>query len=396
MSNILDATGLTVKTEAELLADKTAAYQAAYGSDINIDSDTPDGQIVNNEIQAILDQQDLALGVYNSMDPDKAIGVTLDQRVAFNGIQREAGTHTLTDITVVTDRALNLNGLDNVYAPQSFFVVSDNTGKQFVLIASTTIASSGSYVLQFQAVLPGKTLTTPNTITIAVTVVLGVVSVNNPTIYTTLGVNEETDAQLRLRRQQSVSINSQGFNNTLRAALKNINGIADAFIYENTTGSTDADGIPSHSIWVIVDNTGASNDDIANAIYTKRNPGPDMKGSVFVNILQNDGTLFKVSWDVVVSEDLYFKFDAHSINGIDTIDDAGIKAYLAANFHADVNQTININDLATLVRQFDPNCLVTNESVSTSGGGPFFNTLSPAAKNKRFTLSALHITITDV
>jgi hypothetical protein len=50
-------------------------------------------------------------------DPDNAVGVVLDQRVAINGIQRQAGTYTVTPITVVTSQSVNLYGLDQDVQP---------------------------------------------------------------------------------------------------------------------------------------------------------------------------------------------------------------------------------------------------------------------------------------
>src|ERR1019366_9465288 len=101
MPNVLSATGLQTATRAELIANGTAAFQAIYGADINLASDTPDGQILNYFVQAQLDNADLMVTIYNGFDPDNAVGVVLDQRVALNGIERQGGTYTLTPITVV-------------------------------------------------------------------------------------------------------------------------------------------------------------------------------------------------------------------------------------------------------------------------------------------------------
>src|ERR1700743_3678309 len=98
MPNSLSTSGLTTATQAELLAAITASFQSIYGPNINVASDTPDGQIINIFIQSILDVEDLIANVYNSFSPDNAMGVVLDQRVAINGIQRQAGTYTVTPI----------------------------------------------------------------------------------------------------------------------------------------------------------------------------------------------------------------------------------------------------------------------------------------------------------
>lgn len=357
MPNILDASGLTTSTKAELIASYTAAFQQIYGADINLDQDSPDGQMMNIFVQSVLDLQDLLKQIYNQFDPDNAIGVVLDQRVAINGIQREAGTYTITNITIVTNQSVNLYGLDQTV--QQIYTVSDNAGNLWELQTTQLGVVSGTNVFVFRAATPGANLTVPNTITTPVTIVLGVVSINNPTVYTTLGTNEETDAALKIRRQKSVSLASQGYLPGLLAALENINGLSYAAVYENVTSTTDVDGIPGHSIWVIVAGV-AANSDIAQAIYTKRNAGCGMKGSTTFTITQVDGSLFVIKWDIVVPQNLFIQFTATSINGSTAPNIAGIRAGLPAIFLPGVNQDVNINTLSTLVQQIDSNTLVTN------------------------------------
>lgn len=393
MPNTLNASGLTTKTYAELVSELTTALQTAYGADISLDSDTPDGQALNIFIQSVLDLLDLLVQVNNNFDPDNATGVVLDQRIALNAIQRQAATNTITNVSIVTSQALNLNGLDDGFPGQPIYTVADNAGNQFQLIVSQTIAAPGTTVAAFQAVTPGAVLTVPNTITTPVTIALGVTSVNNPTTYTSLGLDEESDAAVKVRRQKSTAISSKGYLDGLLAALENINGVTAAFVYENTSSTTDADSIPGHSIWVIVN--GGANADIAQAIYSKRNAGCGMKGSVTYNITQLDDSLFTVKWDIVVAEVLYIEFDATSINGVDSIDSANIKAKIVTMLTPGVHETLDINELATIVQQIDPNCLVTNAGLSIDNSN-FFNTLTPSAKNKQFSISAINIDITVV
>src|SRR5581483_5728996 len=158
--------------------------------------------------------------IYNMFDPDNAVGVILDQRVAINGIQRQAGTFTVTNVTLIVSQALNLYGLDQTAQP--VYTVADNAGNQWQLQTTQHISGPGTYVFSFQAANPGAVLTTINTITVPVTIVLGVTSINNPTTYTTLGINEESDAVFKVRRQKSVQLSSVGYLAGLLAALQNI------------------------------------------------------------------------------------------------------------------------------------------------------------------------------
>lgn len=394
MANQITASGLETDSLSDIVAQLTEDLQDIYGSDINVASDTPDGQWINIMAQVVIDVLDLITQVYNSFDPDLAIGAVLDQRVTINGIQRLGGTFTLTPVTIVTDRALTLYGLDQEDEP--VFTVADNAGNQWQLITTQSPGGAGTYSYSFQAAEPGAILTTPNTITTPVTIVLGVVSINNPSTYSSLGTNEETDAALRLRRQKSVSLASQGYYAGLLAALENINGVTSAYVYENTTSVTDGDGVPGHSIWVIVAGTGAP-EDIAQAIYTKRNAGCGMYGSQSYVITRPDGSPFVVLWDDVIAETLFIQFTAVSLDGVNDPDIGLIRSQLPSLYVPGVNGQVNVNRLATLVQQIDPNTLVDSSVVdagfSTSDIGPFEEVLEPDQKNKQFVITEANIII---
>ncbi len=363
MPNILSAAGLETASREELITFYTTQMEAIYGADINLESSTPDGQLINLFVQAVLDLQDLLVQIYNTFDPDNAIGNVLDQRVAINGIQRQAGTYTITPITIVTSQSVNLYGLDQDV--QEIYTVSDNAGNRWELQQTQLGVGPGTDVFNFQAATPGANLTIPNTINVPVTTVLGVTSVNNPTIYTTLGINEESDAVLKVRRQRSVSLASQGYLSALLAALENIPGMSSAFVYENTSGVTDGDGIPGHSIWVIVSGT-AADADIAQAIYTKRNAGCGMYGSTSYVITQVNNTPFTVFWDTVIASSVYIAFTVTPIDGITPVNIAAIREGLATSLIPGVGGEVNINGMSTIVQQYDSNCLVTNSGFSSA------------------------------
>lgn len=361
MANVIDETGITTSTQAELITYFTAAYQTIYGLDIDLSQDSPDGQWMMIQIQAVLDLEDLITQVYSGFDPDLAIGNTLDMRCAINGIQREVGTYSTTDITLVASQALNIYGLDQTDQP--IYTVSDNEGNEWELVQSQVISGAGTNIYEFRSKVVGAVLTIPNTITVPVTIVLGVTSVNNPTVYTTLGTNEESDASLRVRRAASVSLSTQGYLSGLLAALENVEGLTFAYVKENNTGSTDSDGVPGHSIWVIVAGNGA-NIDIAQAIYVKRNAGCGMYASGFAGaqsyaVTQVDGSSFTVYWDEVVEVPLYIVFTATSLDKLNPPNIAAIQAGLPALFLPGVAEQVNINDLATFVQAIDSNTLVT-------------------------------------
>lgn len=393
MPNEITAEGLQTKTGEELIAEFTAAFQEIYGIDIDLNQDSPDGQMMMIFIQAVLDLLDLITQVSNGFDPDNAIGEVLDQRVALNGIQRQGGTYTETNITLVTTQSLNLYGLDQDV--EDVYTVQDNAGNQWYLKETETGLAAGTHALLFRAKEIGAVLTIPNTITIPVTVVIGVESINNPTTYSVLGVNQESDADLKVRRQRSTALSSQGYLAGLLAALENISGVTFAKVYENTSGSTDGDGIPGHSIWVIVAGTGADAD-IADAIYRKRNAGCGMKGDVTYTIIQADGSDFIVKWDEVESENLFIKVTLTPLDGVTPVNYDAILEDLPSIFTPGVYEQVNINDLATLIQSIDDNALITSPGFSTTAGGSYTNTLTPSAKDKQFAVASARVILLPI
>ena len=87
----------------------------------------------------------------------------------------------------------------------------------------------------------------------------------------TLGRYTETDAELRVRRDESVRLQAVSTVDGITAQLKQVDDVLDAIVIENSTETTSVDGIPPHFIWCIVD--GGSDADIADVIYRRKAGG---------------------------------------------------------------------------------------------------------------------------
>lgn len=388
MPNSLDANGLQVVTQDELVENLTSDFQDIYGEDINVESNSPDGQAINIFAQIIEDLYELVSQVYTSFDPDQAIGTVLDQRCAINGIQRKAGTYTYVMIDVTADRSITLPGLDQ-NAEEDSYTISDSEGNQFAL-ANTTSISSGTTSLRFRAVNVGNVEVLPNTITTPVTVMLGVSSVNNPSVASEQGVNEETDAQLRERRKRSVSISNQGYVDGLKAALLNITDVTSASVYQNRSNSTDADGIPSHSIWVVIQ--GGTDAEIGKVMDNKVAGGVGMKGSQSVVVAQSDGSNEVYNFDRASSQTLYVKLTITPLNG-QVIDEDNLKSLIASNMIFSPYETVDSSAIICYTKSVQDNVAL---SCQVSTDNTTWETLvTPATKDKFFQITTSSITIVN-
>lgn len=349
MSDIIDETGLQTKTLNEIIADLEAGFKEIYGVDINIDQNSPDGQLINIFAQSGIDIRELITGVYNSYNPDRAIGVQLDERVLINNITRKGGTYTIQPIVIVTDRTVSLVGLDDDFNNQEGegYTVQDNAGNEFILIDSDTL-TAGTHTLSFRARNIGLVETTVGTITTPVTIVLGVVSVNNASGALQVGTDQETDAQLRVRRSYSTSLNASAYLNGLLGTVLNIDGVSDAKLYENYTSSIDADGIPAHGFWLIAE--GGANTDIADAIYKKKSYGSNMKGDVSIEIITASGQSFYAKFDRPVAKDLYIKFSIQPIASGQTFDLTALKNYIVSNLSYSIGESAESSKITCVVK----------------------------------------------
>lgn len=85
------------------------------------------------------------------------------------------------------------------------------------------------------------------------------------------GVEIETDADLRLRRTDTVEL-------SILTSLLTIADVTDAVVYENNTHLTDADGTLPNTIWAVV--KGGSSSEIRQAIANRNVAGIGTRGAV--------------------------------------------------------------------------------------------------------------------
>jgi len=401
MADTLDTNGLVVKTSIEIQTELENAYKAIYGNDIVLDSNSADGQLIGILTQFNTDIREMLTEVYNTFNPDMCRGQIQDVRFKLNGIERQGGTFTIVDIDVINDRTLTLSGLDADYndVNATAFGVQDNAGNQYYLIDTVTI-TAGTHSLPFRSATLGANIPTVGTLTSMVTVVQGVTSVNNASAPTTVGVNQETDEAFALRREKSYEYRSQNSNDAMLAQLFALDGVSQAFVYghdyENYPSGDDADGIPLHYIWVIVE--GGANSDIGTVIYANIG-GAGSKGTISVEVPTSSGQTYTAKFDRVESTDLYIKFQIQQTVSGFLFDTDSIKTYISENLTYNAYEYAETSKVTAM-------CL---EAINANGGGgvpvnveissngsTWVDYLTVATKKNKFVVSDTNITITEV
>ena len=382
--------GIQVQTFQEIYDELAAGYRVIYGEDINLEPNSPDGQRVAIEAQLVLDSQSFGALEYNQRDPDFALGQSLNSIIKLSGITRRPATRSQVDVTVVTDRPLTL--------PVDY-TVEDDLGQSWSTLAARTLIAGTTTVTVF-AVNFGAIAADPDTIVNPVTVVIGVQSVTNPAS-ATVGIDEETDQELRVRRNRSLETpqsSSIGRMFTALASLPNVTAVA---VYENDTPTTDSDGIPGHSLFVVVE--GGAVSAIVETMTKNKTGGKGMVGTVTGTfsepVTRPNGTTFTIvhsmTFDRPVDVPILVRLDATRKDAAIPVDEALISQAIAARTF-NIGENLLAGDLYRLAFNAGENFIPTNLEISQDGGATYTDGRILSDLNEKFSIDAGDVAVTEI
>jgi uncharacterized phage protein gp47/JayE len=272
----VDATGFHYPDYPTVLQYLTDEYKNIYGADTYITADSQDGQWIAINALAIFETMQVCSAVYSSFSPTTAQADALSRQVKINGIRRRSATYSTADLLLVGAAGTVISNGQAV----------DTLEQKWLLPASVTIPAGGSITVTATAEKIGEVTAQANTITKINTPTLGWQSVNNLTS-ATVGVAVETDAELRTRQTTSTALPSQSILAGIVGQVASLAGVTRFRGYENDSNSTDSDGLPAHSIALVVE--GGTNQAIADAIALKKTPGTATYGTTSATTFDSYG-----------------------------------------------------------------------------------------------------------
>lgn len=273
----IDASGISAPQFADILAWLQDQYRAIYGADVYLGNDSQDGQFLGILAAAINDSNAAAVACYNAFSPLTAQGNGLSTVVKINGITRLVPTASTVDVTITGQAGTVITG----------GLVADSNDVQWALPASVTIPLSGSILVTATCVELGAVSAAPGTVTQIKTPVFGWQSVTNPSAAVE-GQPVETDAALRVRQALSVAVPSLTIFEGIVGSVANLTGVTRIRGYENDTDTVDANGVPAHSIALIVEGGDATA--IAETIADKKTPGTGTAGDIVSTVIDSVGS----------------------------------------------------------------------------------------------------------
>lgn len=304
MALALTDAGLSIESQEEIRAGLDTDMKSTFGPQIN----TTDGGVIG-QVNGILSERLVLLqeglqAVVSSQDPEAAVGAMLVALAALTGTTPLAAAKSTTTLTLTGDDAtLVAEGsvaavtvtevpfattadatlaLLDVWVLSTAYVIGDrvsNDGNAYVCTDSGTSAGSGGptgtvttpitdggVIWRFmgeglaavdvaaEASATGPTIATAGSIIEIVTAVSGWSGVIN-LADALVGRDDESDEDLRVRREEELQTPGTGPQKAIRTDLRALEGVTAVRVFMNVTDTTDGDGVPPHSVEALVSGT---------------------------------------------------------------------------------------------------------------------------------------------
>jgi uncharacterized phage protein gp47/JayE len=301
-----------------IVANLEAGFRGIYGSDINLDPDSPDGQMVGLIGQMRTDIEELGEQIYRALDPDYASGVWLEQRVAYAGLVKRLANYSYLRDVILSGRPTSII--------QESAVVKDANGTRWRSVTEAVLNGDGSARVDFRSEELGAFAVPADTVLAIQTVVLGWDTATTLDA-AEVGTEEETDPELRARFFRSRSRPATASAEAIEARVAELPDVRQVVCLENETDVVDADGVPAHGINVVVD----GGDDAAIGLVIRQNKtaGTSMRGGEVVNVPVGAGTR-PIRFDRPAVVACKAKVTVSRLANFTAIDQAGISAAVAA------------------------------------------------------------------
>lgn len=286
MSNVpalqITPEGVVVPDAVTIRTAVLADENVAFGGDLDVTTpSTPQAHLADQLTTDIQNSNAAIAYMISQVDPATADGRMQDGIARIYFIERKGATSSVV-------QALCTGQPGSVLPVAS--LAEDTNGNLWQSDGAATFPSGGTITVQFSCMTTGPIQLGISSLIRIAQASPGWDAVTNLTA-ATLGSNVESRADFELRRMLSVEKNAHGTPGAIRAAVFGVDGVIDAFVYDNFTNSTILYGatnypIPAHSIYVGV--VGGLAEDIAKAIESKKDAGCGMTGNTTIMLPDTD------------------------------------------------------------------------------------------------------------
>jgi len=386
----IESTGVITVDTSEILDDVTTEFQESLGSDINTDSSSPEGRMIDAEAGARSAVAAALAEVSNQINPNYAGGVFLDAIYALMGGERDQAEQSTVTCT--------LTGVSGTIVSAGSYV-EDTEGQQWELVDETTIPSTGSVDASFRSVEYGAISADAGTITKISTAVVGWETVTNASAAVE-GKEEQSDVSTRYQRKVEIGKNSRSNSYSVIAAVSALEGV-DSLVYrenyKDAEQTIDGVAVASHTSYLCVD--GGVGSEIAEAYYVAKAGCGGFTGDVSETYEDpNSGQIITVKYSTPDYVPLYINVTLSSSSSSDASTDTvdAVVAYAAGEVDGydgfRIASDVSPFDIAAAINAEVSGAFVRSVSISTDGTTFSTGTLSFNA-DERPTISSDNISV---
>lgn len=290
MSNVPDleitAAGVISPQAVDIRAGVLADENEAFGGELDIVTpSTPQARLADQLTSNILDANAEIARTLAMVDPATSEGRWQDGIGRIYFLSRKGAIASVVAAECV--------GQPGVTLPAGA-LAQDDDGNIWQSLGVAVFSLGGTATVQFACLLLGPVELGIGALTKIAQTSPGWDAITN-LAPATVGSATETRTSFEIRRQESVAKNGHGTPPAIRSAVWDVENVLDVFVYDNFTNATVNYGstnypLVAHSLYVGV--VGGEDQDIANAIWTKKDAGCDMNGNTTVVVQDTEGYSF--------------------------------------------------------------------------------------------------------
>lgn len=258
--------GVIVPDTSTTLSEVQQEYRNALGQDLNLDPNTPQGQLITAEVGARNGVLRNNAALANQLNPNQATGLHLRSIGQLMGI---------TDTPVARSVCLDctITGAPNTLFPAGSRATTSD-GASFLSISDIMLNAAGAGTVNFQSELPGPFVVPVDGLTPAQPIP-GWSRVRNPTA-AIVGSVSMTDYEYRVFRVNSLARQSNNAARSMVSKLSGVPGVRSLVVRENDDGAAQTiQGVAMerNSMWVCVNDDGGISSEIAAVMLSCKPPG---------------------------------------------------------------------------------------------------------------------------
>lgn len=276
-------TGIIPTTLSEYQTLLRAAFKAAFGESIDVDSKSPQGQFIDNLALSMSQSDDAVVNVAGAVNIFRAFKSQLEGLATLLGIPKNTATSTVVTV--------DLGGTPGIIIPSGSRARSD-AGDLYSLDEDAQLDGFGLASAVMSAVETGPIELLAGQLTSVVDVVPGWETVTNPADGAT-GRDIESDSAYRQRYFTELFRNALSVLEAMISVVSEQDNVIEVIGYENDTDAPitiQNVSIDPHSIAMVVE--GGLDQDIADAIRLKKTGGTGTTGTTVVSDLPNTDIKF--------------------------------------------------------------------------------------------------------